>query len=161
MKRILLISLLLTWIAGCEGPEGPQGPMGPQGEQGKQGEQGPADGPQGEQGPMGPMGPEGPQGEQGPPGHSAIVLIEKTLSSDEYVDNSYVVIDPRINVDTVVGIYVRRYYTDVGIAYYTPFDSWNELEGGVVFQIIPGLIRFIDISEKLKNETIIVAVIAG
>ena len=59
MRKIKLISCLLSAIillcllCSCAGTAGPQGPQGPQGEQGIQGEQGP-------------QGPQGPQGEAGP-----------------------------------------------------------------------------------------------
>ncbi len=81
-KKILILSLIITFVSsiffsliifsllgfgGPQGVQGEQGPIGPQGIQGIPGPQG-LPGPQGEIGPQGDTGLQGEIGPQGPPG---------------------------------------------------------------------------------------------
>lgn len=52
MKRLLIFTCLVVFLAACNGTPGPMGPAGPQGLQGLPGE----DGPEGPPGPPGPAG---------------------------------------------------------------------------------------------------------
>jgi len=72
-RKLLLISVILSFgllLAACAGPEGPAGPAGPAG----------AEGPAGPAGPAGPEGPAGPQGEAGPAGPAGEVA--EIMASD-------------------------------------------------------------------------------
>lgn len=117
------------------------------------------------EGPAGPMGPVGPRGETGPQGRSGIAeftLIEEILDDDEWNAefNSYYLNDSRIRPTTVAEVYVKRFYTNTGDPYYTPFSEWVEenTSGIVLCQVLSGSIRFFDPSERLEHEIVAIAV---
>ena len=117
------------------------------------------------EGPAGPMGPVGPRGETGPQGRSGIAeftLIEEILDDDEWNAefNSYYLNDSRIRPTTVAEVYVKRFYTNTGDPYYTPFSEWAEEKTSVIvlYQVLSGSIRFFDPSERLEHEIVAIAV---
>lgn len=117
------------------------------------------------EGPAGPMGPVGPRGETGPQGRSGIAefsLIEEILDDDEWNAefNSYYLNDSRIRPTTVAEVYVKRFYTNTGDPYYTPFREWVEENTSVIvlYQVLSGSIRFFDPGEQLEHEIVAIAV---
>ena len=126
---------------------------------------GPA-GPQGEQGVQGERGERGPQGISG---ITTFTLIEERLDDGEWEEdlNSYYLRDSRIQPETVAGVYVKRFYTNTGQAYYMSILDWllaEDLENyrvdgdPVIVQVSSGLVRFYDQDQLLRNETVAVAI---
>ena len=165
---IRLLAILILSLAACEGPAGPTGPQGGQGIQGEQGPQG-IQGERGERGEQGPQGEQGIQGEQGPQGIqgisgiTAFTLIEERLGDDEWdEDNNYYLNDPRIQPETVVQVYVKRFYSNTGTPYYMIFSEWlKTVTGGeyITYQVRPGSIRFYDPTKQLELQIVAIAVI--
>ena len=90
-------------------------------------------------------------------------MIERTLTSSDYELDylSFYVIDGRINVDTVVAIYVKAFYTGTTVAYYVPLSQWQENYapfGTIVSQIMYGSVRLFDSDRDLQGEIVVVAV---
>ena len=131
------VAMLAFGLVACEGPAGPIGPVGPRGETGAQ----------------------GPQGRSG---IAAFTLIEETLDGDEWNAefNSYYLNDSRIRPTTVAEVYVKRFYTNTGDPYYTPFSEWVKENTSVIvlYQVLSGSIRFFDPSERLEHEIVVIAV---
>ena len=157
MNRILLISLLLVWISGCEGPQGPMGPQGPQG-------------PAGPSGGGGLQGPQGPQGPAGPPGMGTIELIEFKVGREFYGDHYngqyfkvVMLTDKRINPSTFIQAYLQ--VGRISLWEYIPVNTWVAAQpvfdptvyGGIYFVQDLG-VWIADANELLLNKTIIVAV---
>jgi hypothetical protein len=134
--------IFLFFFMGCAGEDGSPGPTGPQGE----------------------TGPQGATGRTGPSGGTNVALIEQTFrTNDRNEENSsYYVDDPRINVDSVIGVYIKKFYTNTGDSYYTPLKSWSDSEFNTDFlliQILQGRIRFFDPDNDLSQEIIVVAIL--
>lgn len=171
MRNLLPILLTLALIS-CEGPAGPMGPQGPQGVPGEKGETGDrgdqgSQGRRGPEGPQGDVGPQGERGERGDPGFSGVAhfaLVEVTLGSRYYEDDRgrYVVEDERVRPETVIEVYIKKFYTDAGTPYYIPFNVFVEGFYETVFYTVDdhlgGRIVVYDASERLAGENLSVMV---
>ena len=134
------------FVLACEGKTGPMGPPGEQGQQGEQGLQ-------------------GLQGFTGPTGTAEALtfsLIEVIFTADDYLeeDASYLLIDSRMSEETVLSVYIKRFFQNTGDPYWMPFDQLAKTEGWttVFYQVLERGIRFIDINRDLQNEIIVIAV---
>ena len=155
VKRIVSVAILAACclLACVEGPMGPAGERGPQGDQGERGEQGE----------RGLRGFDGADGRDGRDGISSFTLIEEYLDDDEWDGefNSYYLRDPRIQPETVAGVYVKRFYTNTGDAYYMSVLDWLLVEDPsdpVIVQVLSGRVRFYDPDQLLQNEIVAVAI---
>ncbi len=124
------------------------------------------------EGPMGPVGPQGEKGEKGDRGESAnspFILIEMRLNEDAWNEEitSYYLRDPRIQPTTVAEVYVKRFYTNTGDAYYLSILDWllvEDLAGysvdndPVIVQVSSGQVRFYDPDRRLRDEIVAVAI---
>ena len=138
---IRLIVLLVALVA-CEGPIGPVGPQGAKGEKGDKGE----------------------RGLRGESASAAFVLIEKFLDDDAWNGefSSYYLRDFRIQPTTVVEVYVKKYYTNTGEAFYLPMLDWlldEDPSDPVMVHVSSGRVRFYDPRRILQNEVVAVAII--
>ena len=89
------------------------------------------------------------------------MLIEETFNSSDYntESSSFYIDDSRITVNTVVGVYVKAFYTNSGIAYLTPLAEWQEVfasSGFIVSQISPGRVRLFDSGRDLEGQIVVV-----
>jgi len=137
--KLIIYLLTILFLTACEGKQGPIGPAGPQGKQ-------------------------GPQGEQGLTGDVEILLIEETFAEDDYEEefSSFYINDFRIDADSVIGIYVKAFYTNTGDPYYTPIKNWADsrfIPDSFVVQVITGRVRLFDPNKNFVQETVVVAVI--
>ena len=146
--RLTFAVIVLMAVFACEGPTGEQGPMGPAGEQGKV----------------------GPQGEQGPPGEAGSAIVEDLyvfFAQTSFVlddetwndDNSYYLYQADFQPGTVIGIFVKRFYTNTGSVYHTPLSEYldqNWLSSRVTVQIALGSVRIFDPDRSLEKEIITV-----
>ena len=133
--------LLMVAFVACEGPIGPVGPQGEKGEQGERGE----------------------RGFQGESASSAFVLIEAHLNDSAWNEEfaSYYLRDPRIQPATVAEVYVKRFYTNTGDAYYMSIIDWLLVEDPsdpIIVQVLAGGVRFYDPDRLLRNEIVAVAI---
>ena len=121
------------------------------------------------EGPVGPMGPQGERGERGESGISSFMLIEERLDDRTWEENnaSYVIRDIRIQPTTIAEIYVKRFYTSTGEAYYMTMidfllvrdrDNFEVDVDPPVVQVSSGLVRFYDPDQVLRNEIVAVAI---
>jgi hypothetical protein len=109
-------------------------------------------------------GSPGPTGPTGPSGRTNISLIEVTIkTSDRDTEfSSYYIDDRRINIDSVIGVYIKQFFTNTGDPYYTPFKNWADsqrLTDSLIMQIIQGRIRLFDPDNDLNQEIIVVAIL--
>lgn len=115
------------------------------------------------EGPVGPMGPRGERGLRGESGISAFVLIEEYLNDDAWNEEftSYYVRDYRIQPTTVAGVYVKKFYTNTGAAYYLSLLDWHLTEDpndSAIVHVSSGRVRFYDPEQVLRNEVVAVAI---
>ena len=139
--------LLMVAFVACEGPMGPAGPQGEKGEQGEQGNR----------------GERGERGFRGESANSAFVLIEAHLNDGAWNEEfaSYYLRDPRIQPATVAEVYVKRFYTNTGDAYYLSIIDWLLVEDPsdpIIVQVSAGHVRFYDPDRLLRNEVVAVAI---
>ena len=152
VRRIVSVATLAACcLLACV--EGPMGPAGPQGERGEKGEKGD----------RGERGFRGSDGVDGKDGSSAFILIEEYLDDDEWNEEfgSYYLRDPRIQPETVAGVYVKSFYTNTGEAYYMSILDWLLVEDPsdpVIVQVLSGSVRFYDPDQLLRNEIAVVAI---
>ena len=135
--------LLMVAFVACEGPIGPVGPQGEKGEKGDRGE----------------------RGFRGESANSAFILIDGPiyLNEDAWNEefNSYYLRDPRIQPTTVAEVYVKRFYTNTGDAYYLSIIDWLLVEDPsdpIIMQVSAGQVRFYDPDRLLRNEVVAVAI---
>lgn len=111
---VLMISIVLVFVSGCEGPEGPTGPQGQQG----------------------PQGDAGPQGPQGPSGNANVVSIsiddaDITWSAGTYLgrtSNVFTYTDEAIDQDIIDHGTVIGYLLLFGEWYLMPL-IWENTAG--------------------------------
>ena len=149
--RLAIVLLIGASFAACEGPMGPVGPQGEKGEKGDRGER-------------------GERGFRGESANSPFILIEMRLNEDAWNEElaSYYLHDPRIQPATVAEVYVKRFYTNTGDAYYLSILDWllvEDLDGEysvdtdpVIVQVSSGQVRFYDPDRRLLNEVVAVAI---
>ena len=145
LKLLTVVAVFI--FAACEGPVGPMGPQGERGEQGEKGDR----------------GERGLRGVDGEDGISAFVLVEGHLNDGAWNQelHSYFLYDPRIRATTVAEVYVKKFYTNTGEAYYMSIIDWLLVEDAsdpVIVQVSSGLVRFYDPEQMLRNEVVAVAI---
>ena len=139
--RLAIVLLIGAFFTACEGPMGPAGPQGEKGDRGERGE----------------------RGLRGESANSAFILIEMYLDEDAWNEEftSYYLRDPRIQPATVAAVYVKRFYTNTGDAYYLSILDWllvDDPSDPIIVQVLSGRIRFYDPDRLLRNEIVAVAI---
>ena len=147
--QLILISISAFTLAACEGPVGPAGEQGTQGPPGEKGDRG-------EPGPQGPPGEKGDRGDQGEPGFPEYTLIEITLGSSLYDSDidRYIITDERIGPETVVSVYLRRFYRDTRDPHFVPLEFFDDIQ----YWVDEIGLHIYDRREDLAGETIVVMV---
>lgn len=127
---LIALAMLTFALGACEGPMGPEGPRGAR----------------------------GVQGEKGEPGFPEYTLIEIVLGSNLYDDENrrYVVRDYRIGPETVINVYLKKFYRDSTISYFFPVDQVDEDDFG--YWVDRGRLHIYDRYEDFAGETIVVLV---
>lgn len=142
----IALGMLALVLLGCEGPTGPAGPLGPTG-------------------PKGDAGAAGQRGPAGPPGYvQDFTIIEKQLLAADYdtQNRSWFVMDFRLHIGNIVGVYVKRFYTTTGEVFYTPWgdSSWEDVDWTLVtVQIGTGFVRVADPLRQLELQIIAIAIV--
>jgi len=152
-RTLMILTVALLLVAGCEGPVGPQGEQGTTGTTGQQGDQG-TTGTTGQQGDQGATGEQGEQGESGPEGSFSYETETITLRTADFSDSGIVetaaYVISAITADVAVNGLVLA-YTDLGggrgdawfalpvvfpVASGTVSQSYAYTTGGVVIQLL-------------------------
>ena len=142
--RLTIVLLIGASFTACEGPMGPAGPQGEKGEKGDRGER-------------------GERGFRGESANSPFILIEMRLNEDAWNEEraSYYLLDPRIQPTTVAEVYVKRFSSDTGEAYYLSIIDWLLVEDPsdpIIVAVLSGYIQFYDPDRLLRNEIVAVAI---
>ena len=87
-----------------------------------------------------------------------------TFATDDYDEefSSFYIRDRRIDANSVIGIYIKSFYSNTGDAYYTPIKMWADskfFSDNLVVQILENQVRFFDPNENLARQTLVVAIL--
>ena len=118
-------------------------------------------GPSGSKGPQGDRGPRGLAGTDGKDGAASFDLIRVYLDNEEEWDEefrSYYVYDSRFSADTVLQVWVEKFYENTGDPYYVTIDHWTREQLNFEMQVGEAYVRFYDPLETLQFRTVVLVV---